>query len=179
VPSKKPPTDTLGKPYKMALPCPISGEALHAKSDALAQVILDRLDLKEKKREANAQYREQNAHFDQMEETLAHEVRQHTESRDVEVFDQLILETQTVETVRSDTMEVVKTRPAEAKDLQAPLAGIEPASDSQGDGTVVKLFGGKKPASRSEDDDDDDDDDGVTIPEDSEWTEGSNPRPIS
>lgn len=102
---------------KEKLPVRIDDAACALKGQELAKVVTERLALKEANRAKNADFREKRSHLDEREKELSKSIEQHTELRLVDCVERL-LPTNEVELVRSDTGEVVSTRPAEAKDLQ-------------------------------------------------------------
>lgn len=99
----------------------ISSAAVSERSLQLAQVNKQRKVTLEQKREANAKFRDRIAAYDQRMDELADEVIGGVEQINVEVVEYLIARTNTVETVRADTGEVLKSRAATAEDRQSDL----------------------------------------------------------
>lgn len=118
--SPDPHEPVIRKRFKQKLPVRIGDELVSAKADKLAKTIHERNAVRLKRREANAEFREQLAYFDEMLESLATDVELHTESRDVECVERLTAQNE-IETVRLDTGEILSTRTAEARDLQEDL----------------------------------------------------------
>jgi hypothetical protein len=173
------------KLFKQKLPCPIDAATVHERSKEIARTIRERASMKEEKRETLAEYREKDNFYNETLERLASEVELETESRDVDCMDALDLARQVVETIRLDTHEVIATRPAEAKDVQVEIPdvgadGVEEGSKVTGDGKVFDIFAGKASGTVAKTDEAtvEPEDDGI-IPDDAEWTEGANPRPVT
>lgn len=119
----------IRKRFRQPLPCKVvDSEKLAEKADELATVVNERLRVKQEKREANARFREQIAAFDEREKTLAFDVSSKTEERFVDCVERLTA-TNTVETVRLDTNEIIGTRAARAEELQDPLFGVDDLDD--------------------------------------------------
>jgi hypothetical protein len=104
--------------YKEKLPCAIPPEEVVFKADEMAATYRKVEALKEEKRTALADFRDQKAHLDETLADLATAVEQHTVSRDVDVIEYLIDGTGTIEVVRQDTLEVVICKAATSEDLQ-------------------------------------------------------------
>jgi hypothetical protein len=102
------------------LPVRIERDKVEAKAKKMAIVIREREEVLEEKREANAEYRSKLNHFDEQLTELAASVESATEAKNVECIDYL-LPTNEIQTVRTDTGEVVETRAATSDELQAKL----------------------------------------------------------
>jgi hypothetical protein len=120
------------KRYKEALPVRIEDSVVAAKAGELAKIIQDRAALLEEKREANANYREKISFFNELLDELATSVQKHTELRQVQCVERLIVETNQIEVVREDTGEVVRTRTADVSDRQEALFPGEPKKKGPG-----------------------------------------------
>lgn len=107
--------------YCKRLPVPIDAETVAGKLSEFSEAQLDRERILAEKKEAVSEFREQLESVDKTLHELAESVRDHTELRDVECVEQLIVETNEVQVVRTDTGEVVETRTATAEDRQEAL----------------------------------------------------------
>ena len=118
------------KRFKEKLPVPISRNHLETKSQELAKVINDREAILVEKRAVNAEYREKLSFYDERLLQLAVDCTTHSEAREVECVEELVIETQTVRTVRLDTGAVIKERAATSDDLQVgiDMAAAPPAT---------------------------------------------------
>lgn len=134
----------IRKTFKQKLPVRIGEALVSEKADKLAKTIHERNAVRLQRREANAQFREQLAYFDEMLESLATDVELHTESREVDCVERLTAQNE-IETVRLDTGEILSTRTAEAKDLQEDLL------QRVNDGDDVPWKEGANPAPRLDD----------------------------
>ena len=111
----------------LPLPVPIDAAIMAKKGDELATANIEREKVRIERREANAGFREAIAAFDKQVAELSSSVKTHTEIRPVECVEQLIVETQTIETMRLDTKEILAhlTRAATGDDVQEGL-GLPP-----------------------------------------------------
>lgn len=122
----------LGKPYTERLPVPLDVEdpILRVKSDELATVILERLDVKEERREAMARFKERIGALDERERDLALEVKQKVKLVEVKVEKRLKRGTRKLTIVRLDTGKVIGEREATEKDLKLAQEDL-PAVDKR------------------------------------------------
>jgi hypothetical protein len=107
---------------KHKVPVRIDDATAAAKGEQLAEVCEERLAVKAKRRETMAEFKERLGGLDERERELSASVKLHTEQREVLCAERLTPQNE-VEIVRLDTGEIVKTRAAEAKDLQAGFGG--------------------------------------------------------
>lgn len=187
----------LRKTYKQKLPCRIEDLEVADKADQLAKVIQEREAVRLARREANAAFREKLAFFDERLTDLAGEVAMHTAIRDVECKEYLIVETNEVQTFRTDTGEIIGRHTAEAADrqeaLDLPIAEDEngelvedpdhdttppPRAACDGCGIVGShrpdcLLGVDEPGA------DDVGNPAGVLAGDPEWTDGPNPAPVT
>lgn len=134
VPSKLPKGATEIRRHKEKLPVKIDEATVALQATELAKTIRLREVVLEEKREANSAYRKKLDHFDEKLKEHAQAVEQHCVSATVECIDYLLPNNE-VQTVRTDTGEVVGTRTAESKDLQTNV----PGTDDDDDDVVLDL----------------------------------------
>jgi hypothetical protein len=131
-PSTKAPSNAIKrKTIHEMLPCPIPADVIAARSAELAITIREREDVRLRKRAINADFREKLNFFDERLKELGASVEGGTEKRSVECVEYL-LPTNEIQIVRVDTGEVVRTRTADAADLQEPLPGTGESAPKRG-----------------------------------------------
>jgi hypothetical protein len=113
--------------YRQQLPCKIDEAVSHAKGLELARVCRERKEFEELRAAENREAREKAAYFDETIERLRIEVEGCVETRTVECVD-MLLPTNEIQVMRTDTGEVIETRPAKASELQESLLGAAEGS---------------------------------------------------
>lgn len=118
--------------YNLKLPIRIGDAEVAVKAVDIAGVVRAREAVLEERREAAAKFRDRVKFFDERLLELSESIEQHTELRDVEVSEVLIVETNEIQVVRRDTGEIVSTRTASSEDVQERLELDAKASKKNG-----------------------------------------------
>lgn len=108
------------KRYVEKHPVKIADDVVAKKADEFAAAYREREACLESRRNDMAEHRETLTGIDERMKALSVSIEKHTEMRDVTIVEYL-LPTNEIECVRADTGEVVKTRVADADDLQDDL----------------------------------------------------------
>jgi hypothetical protein len=106
--------------YEMELDCTIDAEIRATKGEELAKVCLERETFLEERRAENAAANDKRKAYDDRIESLSTAVMNGTEKRKVECID-VLLPTNEIQTLRTDTGEVVDSKTATKEDLQEGL----------------------------------------------------------
>lgn len=110
-----------GVSYTIDLPVPVDEHEVAEAAAEMVREIRKREAVLEERREDMARHKEDLVGIDKRMQDLASTVENHTRKKPVKVTERVVTETATIEIVRTDTGEVVSTRPAEATDVQQGL----------------------------------------------------------
>lgn len=123
------------KRFVEQLPCRLRESEKLLKSEELAEQLRQREIVEAEKKEANDAFKARLSEADRQVQRLAHEIRTGEEYRAVQCTEIGRWSENVVDIVRSDTGEVVRSRPMAAGERQALLElGDEPANDNGGSG---------------------------------------------
>lgn len=141
--SAKPDERKLVAEYHEPLPCKILSVDVEEKANALAVVLGEEAQLKDRKRSVLAEFRQKQNYYDERKAELGEAVRTKTERRSTKIQEWL-LPTNEIEIIRTDTAEVIRKRTADAQDLQEDMWTDGPKGAKPKKGRKPK--GDEKPA---------------------------------
>jgi hypothetical protein len=101
------------------LPCDLTSEELEQKGQDLATICEEISQVEAEKSDTAKQFKERLERLEAKKSVLARQVKTRSEEREVEVHALLLVDDRTVRTVRTDTGETVRQRPASERELTA------------------------------------------------------------